>query len=222
MIKKVFNSIYLSAYLLFAIIIALGILLCFWGYKLLRILIGALSLFVGFYAAHNFLTTSQWITTPLSDSTILVFSIIAALILCVLCFFIYKVGLFFFGAYIGFSIASAILSFLTPELSYLTLLIIKAIAGLLFGFVVLTMRKPLLIILTSFCGSLIMCTFMGYLVFFKFQLTTLNFNFLDFSPIGAFMEQNIWWLIVSTTIFGLIGLLAQSKLTGSKQIGVKS
>lgn len=217
-----FDSVYLSAYLYFAIAIALGILLCFWGYKLLRILISALSLFVGFYAAHHFLTTSQWITTPLSDSTVIVFSIIAALILCVLCLFIYKLGLFFFGAYIGFSIASVVLSAVAPDLPYLTALIIKAASGLLFGFVVLTMRKPLLIVLTSFTGSLIMCAFMGYLVFYKFQLTALNFSFLDFSPLYAFMEQNIWWLIVATVIFGLIGLLAQSKLTGSKQIGVKS
>lgn len=123
--------------------IALGILVCFFGYRLMRftLVIGALTLgaYLGFFIATK-AGAGFWVVA--------LAAIIMGIIAAVLAGFLFKAAVFLLGAVSG-ALVSAVFSSWTGWQH----LLILALSGLLGGLLALFIQRPALSFLTAFLGA---------------------------------------------------------------------
>uniref|UniRef100_A0A7J2TIB9 TMEM198/TM7SF3 family protein n=1 Tax=Archaeoglobus fulgidus TaxID=2234 RepID=A0A7J2TIB9_ARCFL len=125
----------LPPHLVVALIIVVGLVLCFVGYKLFKLYSAVIGFILGIIAGHYLVSyTFESFWTPL----------ILGFVFAILFWFIYKIALFFTGAVVGYMLADAIL----PER-----LIYTIPSAVFFGILTLFIERALLIIITAFLGS---------------------------------------------------------------------
>ncbi|MBN1163162.1 MAG: TMEM198/TM7SF3 family protein [Candidatus Krumholzibacteriota bacterium] len=128
-----------------ALAIVFGIVSCFWGYRIFKIVLGIFGFILGAYLAGTAGVhfTGGWGLIALSMG--LVGGLIGGALVTVL----YFAGVFLVGSLSGWVIGALLLGCVFPGLN-LVFLVILALAG---GILALVFQKMLLIISTSFLGS---------------------------------------------------------------------
>lgn len=127
----------------------LGLLYCFFGYRSVRLItaiVGFLLGFVGGTAASVHLN----LTSPLD----IVVPVLAGVVVALLNFFLYKLGVFVAVFFVTMSVtASLLLTYVKLEEN--VALIIGLAAGLVFAILAVIFVKPVIIIMTAFMGGLL-------------------------------------------------------------------
>lgn len=121
----------------------LGLLICFFGYRLLRFTLVVIGLALGAYLG-SFISMTLSITGPVTLIVIVVLAIVCALLMSLL----FKLGIFLLGAASTVLLCRALL----PATGGYYLLII-GLAAILGGILALLIQRPVLSLLTAFIGS---------------------------------------------------------------------
>jgi len=189
---------------IFSIIATLfGLLICFFGYKIFRIVLAIL----GFIIGASFIAGVGFTLTDGNEILIILIAGIAGgLVAAVILLFLYSAGVFLLGALFGISVFSGILILINIDTSPL-LYIMPAILG---GIIALLLQKFMIILITSFAGAWI--AVIG-------TLYVLNSNFNPFTPefINNISEIDTYRILLSLIALGGLGFVVQYIIFPKKQ-----
>jgi hypothetical protein len=181
---------------IFSIIATLfGLLICFFGYKIFRLVLAIL----GFVIGASFIAGVGFTLTDGNEILIILIAGIAGgLVAAVILLFLYSAGVFLLGALFGISVFSGILMLINIDTSPL-LYIMPAILG---GIIALLLQKFMIILITSFAGAWI--AVIG-------TLYVLNSNFNPFTPefINNISEIDTYRILLSLIALGGLGFAVQ-------------
>lgn len=121
----------------------LGLLVCFFGYRLLRFTLAVVGLALGAYLG-SFIALTLHSTVPITAVIVIVLSIVGALLMSLLL----KLGIFLLGAAGAVLLARTLIGTATGYH-----LLIKLLAGVVGGVLALLISRPVLCLLTAFIGS---------------------------------------------------------------------
>lgn len=192
------------------ICVLLGAAFCFFGYRLLRILIAVAGFVAGFSLGMMYIETS-------SEMTTLLICVIVGLAGAALLYFVYNIGIFAIGAGLGASVARLILPlFSIPEASTFALVLI-IVLGLLGGILSLLLKRVIMIIGTSFVGSEM--TINGIIMFatgsaFKVDISNAN-KMLETLKNFSIADKDVY--IVAAIALAVVGILVQYFKTASAE-----
>jgi hypothetical protein len=127
------------------LVVAVGFLNCFWGYRLLKLTLGIFGFLIGVTAGWNMGVSFA----PGNSVVVGLLAIVAGLIGAVLCVWLFFLGIFLLGASAGATVALAFFGASgSPPQS-----IIILVVAVVFGVVALLVQKVMIIISTAFSGS---------------------------------------------------------------------
>jgi hypothetical protein len=192
------------------LVVFLGLIACFSGYRLFMTLIPMWGFFTGLWLGITGLQ-SAFGETIFAGMSGLVFGIFLGMILAVLAYFFYFLGVFILGASIGYGLTTTILVSGFDIPSGLPVSVISIGVALLFAvlFLALNAQKYLVIFLTAFGGAGVVIT--GLLLL----LNRITFQQISTS-IGAiipvpFTAGSTWWF--GWFVLALLGILTQTAST---------
>lgn len=146
-----------AVYMLIQIILAF--MLCFFGYRHLRLLLSIYAFMAGFLGCY-FLTVSLSLTLLLKN----ILCVFAGLLTSGLTYALYKLAMFAAGAGLGLAIGVVLCySFSIPIFGTVGLIILLAL-GLAAGALSIGYKRLVLILSTSACGALLLSLHGGYLI----------------------------------------------------------
>ena len=122
-----------------------GILLCFWGYRLLKLSLGLIGFVAGAYAGWEI--GLVWLHG--SNVWALLCALIAGLVGMALCVWLYFLGVFLVGAMAGAAIASGVFN----GMQYQAQPVLMFILPIVFGVVALVAQKLMISLCTAFSGA---------------------------------------------------------------------
>jgi len=125
--------------------VVLGILMCFWGYRLLKVMLGVVGAIVGASAGWSFgmgLASANHVVA-------LVCAVVAGLIGAALCVWLFFLGVFLLGASVGAIAASAFFGTAGTQPNPIIIVVVAVI----FGVLALVLQKFMIIVATAFNGS---------------------------------------------------------------------
>jgi hypothetical protein len=125
--------------------VAVGILTCFFGYRILKLTLGIM----GFMAAATAGWTLGLSLAPNNSGVALICAVIAGLIGAALCIWLFFLGVFLLGASAGAVVAAAFFNASGSQPQAILILIFAVV----FGIVALVMQKFMIIASTAFSGS---------------------------------------------------------------------
>lgn len=173
--------------------IIFGILQCFFGYKIIRIILILTGFIVGFYATY-FLNVD--IGPELNSYRQLIGGVIGAVLFGVL----YKVGIFLIGALLGYILS--ILFTNDPTANG----IVAVVAGIL----ALIIEKFMIIAATSFSGAWAIIKGVDYYLTMNTSLAEWDlFDFIYIIPRPS--------MLVAWVILGIVGMVVQYRMFGKKE-----
>ena len=177
------NSINIVGLLLSFVSLVLSVLLCFWGYRLFTCFAAGIGFvtgaFLGFLLSGHYFTDELWI--------ILLSALILGLILGFLATRLILLSTFFV-VFILVSVFSCglLVSFVT-SLSNVMAGIISLILGIVAGVICIKLQKPIIILVTAFCGALGTVQILFKLLKFE-QITIFYGAFLSLAMIGSIVQ----------------------------------
>jgi hypothetical protein len=125
--------------------IAAGILICFWGYRMLKLTLGIMGAIVG--------ASGGWALglslAPGNTVIALVCAVLGAVVGAGLCIWLFFVGIFLLGASAGTALAAALFNGLGQQPQPLVVLILAVV----FGVIAILVQKFMIVISTAFTGS---------------------------------------------------------------------
>jgi hypothetical protein len=127
------------------IAIAVGILACFWGYRIVKLLLGIIGFVLG--AAGGWELASSLV--PGHELVALVCAGIGGIVGAVLCIWLFLLGIFLLGASAGTVVASAVFAGTGHQAQPLLFLAFAVVFGLL----ALLLQKFMIAVSTAFSGS---------------------------------------------------------------------
>ncbi len=177
------------------IAILFGLLICFFGYKIFRLVLAILGFIIGasFLAGVGFtLTDGNGILI------ILIAGIAGGLVAAVILLFLYSAGVFLLGALFGIAIFSGSLAITNINTDFL-IYIIPAMLG---GIIALLLQKFMIILITSFAGAWIAVIGTLYVI---------NSDFNPFTPefINNISEIDTYRILLSLIALGGLGFVVQ-------------
>lgn len=187
--------------------VLLGLLICFFGYRIFRFVLAV----AGFIIGASFVAGFGFTLTDGKDIlVILIAGIAGGLIAGALLLFLYSVGVFLVGAVFGILLFSAILEVLDVNTSPI-LYIVPALAG---GILALLLQRFMIILITSFTGA------------WAAVMATLYFVSSDFNPlspefINSIGENQTYRIVFSWLALGVIGFLSQYIIFPKKGVNVE-
>lgn len=135
----------MNSYVTAGVAIAGGILICFWGYRTLKVTLGIIGAVVG--------GSGGWAlglsVAPSSTVIALVCAALGAVVGALLCVWLFFLGIFLMGASAGTAIASAVFNGLGRQPEPLIVLIVAVV----FGLIAIVAQKFMIVISTAFSGS---------------------------------------------------------------------
>lgn len=185
------------ALLAYVVLIGLGLLNCFFGYRLFRVLLGIWGFVAGTAATMALLQGAH--VDPLVQ---IVAAILGGIAGAVLVSVLYLVGVFLFGAGFGLLVASLLQQHLhAPAAWPLTLVLAAA-----FGVAALVLQRPLITLFTAFGGAWVVVAGVAAAIA-GCPLATFPAHCLRSSP-WAFVILGAW------IVLGFSGLATQSQISG--------
>ena len=125
-------------------LIASGVIACFWGYRLFKVVLGVTGFVTGGALAWTVLTDAGC-----GEMVTVLGSFLAAVLGCAAMFSLFFGGVFLFGCAMGLLMAVAILSVLGGELNVVSVSIFSLVSGL----VTLWFRKAFVVASTALTGA---------------------------------------------------------------------
>ena len=136
-------------------LIASGVITCFWGYRLFKVVLGVTGFVTGGALAWTVLTDAGY-----GEMVTVLGSFLAAVLGCAAMFSLFFAGVFLFGCAMGLLMAIAILSLLGGELNVVSVSIFSIVSGL----VTLWFRKAFVVASTALTGAWSVLAGVAYLV----------------------------------------------------------
>ena len=169
------------------LIILFGVVNCFFGYGIFRLLLGIWGFLLGGGLALNLVSDAPPVT-------ILVVGAVGAVVGALLIYFLFRVGLFIIGTILGYTLTVALLTALGISENVLLLALVGA---LVFGLLALLMDRVFIIVLTAFSGASTIVT--GVSLLLDPQRVTQIISAGEFGP--AFAETpalvGVIWLLLA-------------------------
>jgi len=169
--------------------LVIAALMCFMGFRLLRVFVA-----IGGLVAGAFLGILLGDKIANSDVVTLILVIIFAIGLCLISFLVYKAGIFILVAFTVFSILTVILDGMTLPLDYR---LIALIAAAIIGILAVILVRPITVAVTAFGGGFAIASNLGALVSGALTLP------------GAI-------IIVIGVVLGVLGMIVQLRTTRGK------
>jgi len=177
--------------------IAVGVLACFWGYHLVKVILGIM----GFAAGAAAGWTAGMALAPSQNMVGLVGAGFGGLVGAVLCVWLFFFGIFLLGASAGAVVAAAAFGGIGHQAEPILLLA----CAVMFGLLALVLQKFMIVLCTAFGGSYLVTA--GILHFFRTGQSPAPLWFDYASPASPGLLGYValaFWLIL-----GLIGLGSQ-------------
>ena len=204
-----------AVYMLIQIILAF--MLCFFGYRHLRLLLSIYAFMAGFLGCY-FLTASLSLTLLLKN----ILCVFAGLLTSGLTYALYKLAMFAAGAGLGLAIGVVLCySFSIPIFGTVGLIILLAL-GLAAGALSIGYKRLVLILSTSACGALLLSLHGGYLID---RFAQAGFDVLSiqqplrstFAALQTFFTASLPYILGATLILAIAGMVLQFKKGGHKK-----
>jgi uncharacterized protein DUF4203 len=162
--------------------IVAGILICFWGYRILKFTLAVVGFIVGAYGGWQFGLSLAHDSTGIA----LVCALVGGLVGAALCLWLYFLGIFLVGAAAGTVVASAFFNGTGHQPQPIVLLA----APIIFGVIALLAQRFMFILSTAFSGSyLIIAGFWPYVA-------------------GSQIPSRIWLHPTQSSASGILGYAA--------------
>lgn len=202
---------------LLLLLIVLGIVYCFWGYKYLKVIILIYALFAGFMFTYNLLSD----VAPNLGNWIWIISLAVGLILAALAFFFIKFSIFLAGGIMGIAVYNIIRS-MNPayfaSLDSVYVFLIGLACFIIFGAITLAARKHLIIIFSAVFGAYSLVYASGILIGLLFQPELLRASTVAtatsvLAPASIFNNAPSWAMMIPVVVFAIAGVIAQYRFT---------
>jgi len=175
--------------------ILFGLFICFFGYRIFRLVLAV----AGFIIGASFIAGVGFTLTEGKEILVIVIAGLAGgLIAAVILLFLYSVGVFLLGALFGVVILSG--TFVIMDIN--TSPLIYIVPALLGGIVALLLQKFMIILITSFTGAWIAVIGTLYVI---------NTDFNPFTPefINNISEIETYRIVLSWIALGGLGFIIQ-------------
>ncbi len=173
---------------------AIGLIECFFGYRILRFLLGVL----GFIAGAVIFGSLGYELSGGSELISIAAGIAGGLTGAFITYTLYIVGVFAIGAALGFVTASYVFGILSADPMPVALIAAGAIGGLLAA----VLQKPMLILATAFGGAYAAVAGISYLI-------SRNFDPLDPGFLNTLGEDQLYRMAIIWFGLGVFGLVVQ-------------
>jgi hypothetical protein len=178
-----------NGYITAGVAIVAGILICFWGYRMLKVTLGIMGAVVG--ASAGWALGLSWF--PQSPGLALVCVVLGAMIGAVLCLWLFFLGIFLLGASAGTAVATTVFNGLGRQPDPLIVLIVAVVFGLL----AIVLQKFMIVISTAFSGSYLLVAGILQLLAGTPNATPLWIDPLQPGPKGVLgLGAWIFWVVV--------------------------
>ncbi len=191
-------------FLIGALVLLVGLLFCFVGYRFFRILITIWGFFAGFNlgtAAMTALFTNPFLQT----TTGIVLGLVIGLVFAALAYFFYYFAVVLLGATAGYDLGSGLIGLISTNLNLIAFIVGVAVA-VIFVLIILIFNLPKLLIMvfTALGGAVAMIV--GLLILLG-QAKVVN---LQFGEAVALVRANANWLWTIVAIaLAVVGFLVQ-------------
>ena len=180
-----------------------GLLICFFGYRILRFLVAVTGFLVGsFLGIALYLEIAQQSVLSLTKGSdlliILALGLAGGLVLAIILLFLYSTGVFLIGALFGILLASGVLALFNMIFEPI-LYLIPAILG---GILTLFLQRFMIIVMTSIMGAWL--SVIGVLYIISSQFDPLSPNFLN-----SLGEIEVYRLILGWIALAGLGFITQ-------------
>jgi hypothetical protein len=173
---------------------AIGLIECFFGYRILRFLLGVL----GFIAGAVIFGSLGYELTEGSEIVSIIAGIAGGIAGAFIMYTLYIVGVFAIGAALGFMTASYVFGILNTD----AMTIVLIASALLGGILAAVLQKPMIIIATAFGGAYAAVTGISYLI-------SKNFDPLDPGFLDTLGEDQLYRMAIIWFGLGVFGLVVQ-------------
>lgn len=174
--------------------VAVGLIECFFGYRILRFLLGVL----GFIAGAVVCGSMGYELTDGSEIVSIIAGIAGGLAGAFIMYTLYIVGVFAIGAALGFMTASYVFGIMNTA----PVMIVLIAAAVLGGVLAAILQKPMLILATAFGGAYAAVTGVAYLLL-------RNFDPLDPEFLNTLSEDQLYRMAIIWFGLGVFGLVIQ-------------
>ena len=170
--------------------VAVGILICLWGYRLVKLTLGVMGFIIG--AAGGW-TLGLSLGTG-NNGIALICAIIGGVICAVLCIWLFFLGIFLLGASAGAVVATALFHAAGNQPQ----LILVLVLALVFGVIALVLQKLMIIVSTAFSGSYLVTAGLLHLLTGGQHVSTLWFDQLQHGSAGILgYVALVFWLVLA-------------------------
>jgi len=175
--------------------VLLGLLVCFFGYRIFRFVLAI----IGFVIGASFVAGFGYTLTDGKEiAVILIAAIAGGLIGAVLLLFLYSAGVFLMGAVFGILLFSGILVLIDISIAPF----VYIVPVLLGGTAALLLQRFMIVLITSFTGA--WAAVMGAL-----YLLNSNFNPLEPEFMNSISDIQTYRIVFSWLALGILGFVTQ-------------
>lgn len=211
----------IGALIFIIIMIVLGILYCFWGYRFLKIAMLVYAFFAGFLFITQLLGQ---IAPELSENTVWIIALAVGIVLALLAFFFIKFCIFVAGGIAGvliFMIVREAFPQFFGQLDGIFVFLIGLAFFLVLGAITLAARKHLIIIFSALFGAYSMVyaagIFLGLVIHPEALYSATMANAIStLGPYSVFAGAQTWVMMLPIAVFTIAGIIAQYKFTSKK------
>ena len=189
-------------FLIGALVMLIGLLFCFVGYRFFRILITIWGFFAGFNLGAAAMT-GLFNNAFLGTTTGIVLGLVLGLVFAVLAYFFYYFAVVLLGATAGYDLGSGLVGLISNNLNVIAF-IVGVVVAVVFVLLILILNLPKLLIMvfTALGGAVAMIV--GLLIL----LGQAKVAYLQFGDAVALVRASWFWTIVAIAI-AVVGFLVQ-------------
>ena len=199
------------------VMLILGILYCFWGYKYLKVILFLYAFFMGAYYSYTYLGTY----VPAVADWLWLVSLIIGIVFALLAFFFVKFAIFIVGGLIGlmiFDFLKAASPATFAGMEPVTLFIIGLGLFVVLGVITLASRRHFIIIFSAIYGAYTLVSTVGIIIGLLSNSSVLSIVTLGnykqtLDSASVFHQTPAWIMILPVVVFAIAGMIAQYKFT---------
>ncbi len=204
--------------LFLVLLVILGVIYCFWGYRYLKIMIMLYAFFVGGSFVYNLLSEHA----PGLGAGTWIIAIGAGLLLGLLAFFFVKFCIFLAGGILGIAIFNWIKS-ANPAyfagLDAVYAFLIGLACFLIMGFITLAVKKHLIIIVTAIFGAYSIVHVSGILIGLinapqMAAQASAATAVTELAPVSIWHNLPLWGMAIPVIVLAIMGMVKQYRHTG--------
>ena len=189
-------------FLIGALVMLIGLLFCFVGYRFFRILITIWGFFAGFNLGAAAMT-GLFSNPFLGTTTGIVLGLVLGLVFAVLAYFFYYFAVVLLGATAGYDLGSGLVGLISNNLNLIAF-IVGVVVAVIFVLLILILNLPKLLIMvfTALGGAVAMIV--GLLIL----IGQAKVAYLQFGEAVALVRASWFWTIVAIAL-AVVGFLVQ-------------